>query len=143
MDFFIVYFALLTLRLSLCRKAFIPWFLYNSIYLVTKKLYQKTQHSFDFYISDRWNRSIKIFKQKQKYFEKLHVVRKNTIIPQMHAKPLNYKSKQGISVLEMLTTNDLKTMKYSTKSETNNTSWVTWTKQMDRNDFQRIQPILK
>ena len=69
--------------------------------------------------------SVKLIKQKQKYSENFHVVRKNTIIPQRHTKPLNYKSKQGISVLAMLTTNDLETMKYSTKFETNNTSLVT------------------
>ena len=66
-----------------------------------------------------------MIKRKQKYSENLHVVRKNTIIPQRQANPLNYKSKQGISVLAMLTTNNLKTMKNSTKFETNNTSWVT------------------
>ena len=65
------------------------------------------------------NKSTKMIKQNQKYSKNLHVVRKNTKVPKRHAKPLNYKSRQGISVLAMSISNDLKPMKHSTKFETN------------------------
>ena len=86
-------------------------------------------------------KSIKMIQKNHKYSENLDIVRKNTILPQTHAKSLNYKLKQGISMLAMTNAKNLKAMKNSTKFETKSASQKTGGKQRVRNNFQRLQTI--
>ena len=86
-------------------------------------------------------KSIKMIQKNHKYSENLDIVRKNTILPQTHAKSLNYKLKQGISMLAMTNAKNLKAMKNSTKFETKSASQKTGDKQRVRNNFQRLQTI--